>query len=839
MSRKFESVCRMAALAVALCAAGSSFAFVPSVGLGAITPGESHAAITKTALATIYGELGVTSVSRTMEMARDTIVEANAQVDKTFETSTAHHCDAENINGCNRVIVNAFESAVRSVQANNLDDARKNFGAALHTLQDFYSHSNWIELGNNGLHPQIGRPGTVTGISPSTYNGDSINAPTCIESPTGACKRDNLVTPLLTSGYYSGQSRVRPAGKCRHGGFFDKSPGVGGINKDMAACLGTTGNGVFDSPHSDRHPEAAALSARATADLLRQLRGKVTLRQFKAFLGIGAPFAFAIDTTGSMGSVIDGVKSQVNVIIDSRAGTAEEASQYVLAPFNDPSVPTALVTDNPANFKSALAGLFASGGGDCPELAMTGAYNAVAAADKGAQVYLFTDASARDSGKYGSVLDLASSKKSRLFFALFGNCSPYDPVYFALARNTGGQVFILNRPEAAQVSRLADAFSRTDTVDILTISGTLGPTPRTYQFPVDSHIGRLNLSVARTAPGTVVIRRPDGSTLTPATPGATEIALSNTTAYSVDAPQRGLWSITVSGSDTFSILVNGQSDFAFSQFQFVEEGGRPGHSGAFPLTGAPAPNKRVYALANVGRFAVTKSYEFRSPEGTVLARFELSNNDPADPTSETGLVTIPAGPFKVYAVGQDNNRNAYQRVIGNVVNPQTVSVTAPVAVGLPQGQATNYIFSVRNDGPAATFRFSAVDDKGFVSSLAPQSATIPSGGSALVTVRMTPPAATAVGTVSTLTFSAEDTGNPDARNYATLSSTVIAPPLAGDVNRDGRVDCDDLGIVRASFGSRPGSGKFDPNVDLDVNGVVDVRDLALVSRLIPAGTVCK
>ncbi|QNA88539.1 hypothetical protein G4G28_08640 [Massilia sp. Dwa41.01b] len=839
MSRKFNSALRTAALVAALGAVGSSYAFVPSVGLGAITPGESHAAITKTGLTTIYGELGITSVSRTMEQARDTMLEANAQVDKTFETSTAHHCDAENINRCNEVVVAAFDSAVRSVQANNLDDARKNFGAALHTLQDFYSHSNWIELGNNSLHPQMGRPGRVTGISPSTFNGDTTNAPTCIESPTGACMRNNLITPLLTSGYYGGQNRDRPPGKCRHGGFFDKSPGVGGINKDMAACLGTTGNGLFDSPHSDRHPEAAALAAQATADLLRQMKAKVTLRQFKSFLGIGAPFAFAIDTTGSMGSVIEGVKSQVNVIIDSRANTPEEASQYVLAPFNDPGVPTAIVTENPAAFKSALAGLFASGGGDCPELSMAGAYNAVAAADKGAQVYLFTDASAKDFSTYGSVLDLASTKKSRLFFALFGNCSPYDPVYFALARNTGGQVFILNRPEAAQVSRLADAFSRTDTVDILTISGTLTPTPRTYQFPVDSHISRMNLSVARTAPGTVVVRRPDGSTLTPTTPGATEIPLSNTTAYAITTPQRGVWSITVSGSDTFSILVNGESDFAFSQFQFVEPGGRPGHSGAFPLTGSPAPGKQVYALANVGRFAVTKSYEFRSPEGSVLARFDLSNNDAADPTSETGQVTIPTGPFKVYALGQDNNRNAYQRVVGNVVNPQTVSVSAPTAVGLPQGQVTTYIFSVRNDGPAATFRFSAIDDKRFVSGLAPQTATIPTGGSALVTVRMTPPAGTPVGTVSTLTFSAEDASNPDARNYASLSSSVIAPPLVGDVNRDGRVDCDDLGIVRASFGSRPGSGKFNPNVDLDVNGVIDVRDLAIITRLIPAGTVCK
>ena len=210
MSPLWKYALRIAAAGAALAATSALQAFVPSVGLGAFTPGESHAAITKTGLGIIYSELGIKSVSRSMEQARDTIVDANADVDRNFEASSAHHCDAENINSCNEEIVKSFDAAVSSVKANNLDDARKNFGAALHTLQDFYSHSNWIELGNTTLHPQMGRPGRVTGISPSTFNGESGNAATCIEAPYGACKRDNLVTTLLTSGYYSGQNRDRP-----------------------------------------------------------------------------------------------------------------------------------------------------------------------------------------------------------------------------------------------------------------------------------------------------------------------------------------------------------------------------------------------------------------------------------------------------------------------------------------------------------------------------------------------------------------------------------------------------------------------------------------------------
>lgn len=105
-------------------------------------------------------------------------------------------------------------------------------------------------------------------------------------------------------------------------------------------------------------------------------------------------------------------------------------------------------------------------------------------------------------------------------------------------------------------------------------------------------------------------------------------------------------------------------------------------------------------------------------------------------------------------------------------------------------------------------------------------------------VDLTPPTTTSVGTIDTLTFSAESVTRNDVRNFAVLSSQVIAPPAVGDVNRDGRVDCDDLGLVKASFGKRAGQPAFNPTVDIDINGIVDARDLAQVARQVPVGTIC-
>jgi hypothetical protein len=62
--------------------------------------------------------------------------------------------------------------------------------------------------------------------------------------------------------------------------------------------------------------------------------------------------------------------------------------------------------------------------------------------------------------------------------------------------------------------------------------------------------------------------------------------------------------------------------------------------------------------------------------------------------------------------------------------------------------------------------------------------------------------------------------------------------LPGDVNSDGVVNCDDLRILRASFGKRSGAPGFDARADVNSDNIVDIRDLAFVSRNLPVGTTC-
>jgi len=64
-------------------------------------------------------------------------------------------------------------------------------------------------------------------------------------------------------------------------------------------------------------------------------------------------------------------------------------------------------------------------------------------------------------------------------------------------------------------------------------------------------------------------------------------------------------------------------------------------------------------------------------------------------------------------------------------------------------------------------------------------------------------------------------------------------PQPGDLNGDGKADCNDLTIVKASFGKRTGQAGFDVRADINRDGIVNVRDLAFVTQKLPPGSVCK
>ncbi|CAF3700774.1 unnamed protein product [Rotaria sp. Silwood1] len=214
-----------------------------------------------------------------------------------------------NVEKCSHGGILDESSHIPAIVINNtLDDSedltnvRQLLGQSLHTLQDFYSHSNWVEMGKTDINELIGINeiiGTVAQPDQSTCTNDGC---TKIEKPCtlweeltiGICPIvyydcKNNIRPeinnqqILTSGYTTNglseneEILEKPTNveKCSHGGILDESshiPAIGGINKDSYSL-------VF-SPHIDLHKQAADLAVKATEQYLNDLRRDIGDKNF-------------------------------------------------------------------------------------------------------------------------------------------------------------------------------------------------------------------------------------------------------------------------------------------------------------------------------------------------------------------------------------------------------------------------------------------------------------------------------------------------------------------------------------------------------------------------------
>lgn len=770
---------------------GSADAFAPTKlkSLGS----NNHESVTEVSFKALSNEFfSITKLTKPMEKAMKQMTDANAAVDKD-QDHTALHFDGENFPGGQSRIVGLFGSVVTDLKAVNAEQARRDLGGALHTIQDFYSHSNWVELGNTGPSPDLGRPGHT--LSPVA----GLREPTCAQS--------TLITDKLTSGYYSGEDRVPVIpNKCRHGGPFDKGAGRdNGINKDLD-------NQVI-SPHYTFHAVAAAAATEATQQFIRDIKAQVTQRQLKLLFGVGPTLGMSIDTTGGMGDIIEGVKGQAIQIVKARAGTEEEPSKFVLAPFNDPSTVPVTTTDDPDVFKSAISGLGADGGDDCPEPSMTGMLETVSAMDEGSDLFTFTDAGAKDGGLADSVASLAGSKDIRIYPMLFGACSSgalaapgapaaagtspngpqataaappvaaaftVDPAYTRVARGTGGQVFSLARADAGTITQLADALVRSNAVNLLNVTTPLTGTAHTERVPVDSTLTSVTFSAsgADALSQTVVVKRPDGTIVAPGDPGVRFITPSADSApvtiVTVTGPAAGEWTVSLSGFGSTSLRVTGESTLDLTTFRFLADDGvstDPTRFGVEPIDGFPVAGAPAGADAVLTDGFASARFDLRKPDGTLVQTLSL----PRVVDNEfAALVTVPSVPFLVYVTGTDVNGKAYQRMQPDLIEPQSVVVTAPPSQSLSPGTPSSFEFSVRNLGTAGTFTATASDDHGYVQSSTPAELTVAAHATGTVTVVLQPPATVPDGTTDTLTVSVVWNTQPDVHNFAVLSNAMSA-----------------------------------------------------------------
>nr|XP_020024090.1 von Willebrand factor A domain-containing protein 7 isoform X3 [Castor canadensis] len=301
--------------------------------------------------------------SRRFRAALGEVSRANAAQDflPTSRNDPDLHFDAERLVQGRTRLVGALRETLVAARALDYTLARQRLGAAFHALQDFYSHSNWVELGKQQPHPHLLWP------RQELWNLAQVDNPTCSDCSELSCPGNLLDFMLLTSGYF-GIHPPKPPGKCSHGGHFDWSssqPPRGGINKDSTS--------PSFSPHHMLHLQAAKLALLASIQAFSLLRSRLGDRGFSRLLDItpASSLSFVLDTTGSMGEEINAAKIQARHIAEQRRGSPMEPVHYVLVPFHDPGFGPVFTTSDSDSFWQQLNEIHALGGGDEPEMCLS------------------------------------------------------------------------------------------------------------------------------------------------------------------------------------------------------------------------------------------------------------------------------------------------------------------------------------------------------------------------------------------------------------------------------------------------------------------------------------
>nr|XP_019952836.1 PREDICTED: von Willebrand factor A domain-containing protein 7-like [Paralichthys olivaceus] len=734
------------------------------------------------------------SFLQTIQLIQDN----NVWIDKRFFYSARHHFDNEEFKKGKKLITDGLSAVKASNKRQNFEAARKKLGRLLHSLQDFYSHSNWVEMGETTPNSKLIKSGSIgKTAAKSRATCRSCNGDDCTNNILEDILRENI----LTTGYFDFVPlSSKPEGKCSHGGIYDFTSRIdptGGINKDKN-----------DSEHGHLHVKAANIAIAATSQVLEDIRRAAGDTTFLQLMGInkGKALCFVIDTTGSMSDDIATVRIVTTAIINSRVGTEDEPSVYILVPFNDPDFGPLTRTTDPDVFKGAINSLTATGGGDSPEMSLSGLRLALTGAPPGSDIFLFTDATAKDDYLAPAVMALIERTKSVVYFMITGRLGlrrrresndtnnqqqqqqqqqqpklltrASSQVYADLAQASGGVAIQTTKSQLLTATTIVTESSNSAQVILLQATRNPGKSDN-FTFTVDESVKNLTIYITQLS-ATFTLISPSGVSQSSANLTGPLISSSqsvgNFQALQLTT-QVGLWEIRMVSTAAYTVKVIGESsiDFLFD-FLEVSEG---------PLGGFDVLENRPRAGANASlRVTITGSVSATVTEVTLV---ESSTSGTVNGSVEAQgegkyfvrFDNIPSNEFVVLVKGQSGNASSravssFQRQSSSSLRASAVTVSADDSEDvLEPGVPFSVPFSVLKNGSGGNFIIQATNDQGFTLSF-PSTLSLTTGSWANGTVNITAPASTPSGTDVTLTIEASAPGGTDT-NYAVLRLTVLTP----------------------------------------------------------------
>ncbi|XP_075175857.1 uromodulin-like [Anomaloglossus baeobatrachus] len=233
---------------------------------------------------------------------------------------------------------------------------------------------------------------------------------------------------------------------------------------------------------------------------------------------------------------------------------------YTMVEYNDPKIGPTKSTNSVSEFDSFFDHLTVQGGGDCPEMVITGLKVALQDTPNNSFILVLTDASAKDYNDEvlkKDVYSLINTKQSKILFLITGLCAgrtdPKYLIYRDIAALSFGHVFEVN------LSKLNKVFYYLD----YTLSRPVNSSIRLFSgdYNAEDHSESFSLADNYTA----LILTTDGiiHSLQVTDPYDSEIKLKTIISepwgsmYIVENPVIGSWRLHVSGDRHYAIRVEG------------------------------------------------------------------------------------------------------------------------------------------------------------------------------------------------------------------------------------------------------------------------------------------
>lgn len=592
------------------------------------------------------------------------IAESNSAVDFSEPEEARSHFNDEAFITSALYLLELRLSTITSCRSENFDSARDFFGRLLHTVQDFYSHSNWVQF-SRSINEKLAKSTSIGNVV-----NDTIRA--CFNCSSFSDCKNNVNTflienRLLTSGYIT--SRTVPAGKCKHGedwdGISQWIPELDGISKDSTK-----------SAHSYLHNEAANLAEISSYLILKDLWETIGSNSFKNFLGFrGYSLIITMDTTGSMSNEIQAAKQISYQILNTYLTQSNPPLNYILSPFNDPGYGPLTITENPYIFSQKINDLVATGGGDEPELFYSGVLAALEVCEPYSLMFTFTDASAKDNHLRNQVVSVATKKSVKIIPVLTANTreemnskASFFDEYNQLAQLTGGFSIYTDKINVLNISSIILQELNMNLQPILLANYK---TLNTYEseFFVDSSIQVLNFYITSdTTAIQYTIINPINSLIT----YEWKFNTSRTKSFSLTSPPVGKWIINIK-SGSFDLKITGMSKISISSTLNYENNNQ-NHPGYNQIDGSPIQGTSLIIFSTIQNTNIVfEEYlvDLVSVSNVLLQRVRHQSN--VSYLIET-KIEVPKEKFRIRVSAFINKSEAIVRYQPEIYNPSALKL---------------------------------------------------------------------------------------------------------------------------------------------------------------------